>query len=259
VGSAELVAGAPGAAHPVPTIADRRPTLPRAQHSVATSPEDDVVVALAIGVLKGFMSVVGGLLLAVTLPLVGGWSSFVVMSDSMSPSILAGNVLVSRPVPDEGPKVGQVIVAIDPDTPGHRLSHRVVTIRPNGEIVTKGDANREVDSTPMPRDNVLGVAVLNVSDVGLPKVWISRGQYGRLAIAGLFMALITAAIVYRSPGWSSGARARIAARRADGAPAGTAPVTLDVLPGLPLQRQASGSEAAGHEPGPRRAADPARR
>jgi signal peptidase I len=68
----------------------------------------------------------------------------VVTSGSMSPTFEAGDLIMIVKVDPEKVKVGDIVTFQTRDK--EILTHRVVEIKPDGEIVTKGDANEEVDS-----------------------------------------------------------------------------------------------------------------
>lgn len=111
-----------------------------------------------------------------TVPLLLGWSTYAVGSDSMAPAVRTGDVLVSAPVDPATLEVGDVAVVDDPAIPGRRLSHRVARILSGGVLITRGDANADVDTTEVPPDRVLGVARLRIPFVGLPGHWLVAGQ-----------------------------------------------------------------------------------
>ncbi|GED90696.1 hypothetical protein TNCT6_77810 [Streptomyces sp. 6-11-2] len=66
----------------------------------------------------------------------------------------------------------------DPARPGRLLTHRVYQVRPNNDLITKGDANSAPDSTPIRLAALRGVARLRVPGVGLP-VQLWRAELGR--------------------------------------------------------------------------------
>lgn len=125
------------------------------------------------------------------LPCAMGWSSQVVMSGSMAPRIGTGDVVVTEPVDAAAVRPGQVVLFVDPADPGRLLLHRVTEQRPDGSLITRGDANRVSDSTPVPAQNVRGLARLRIPYAGLPVVWLRQGQYPQTA-ATLLALLATA-------------------------------------------------------------------
>ncbi|WIB78175.1 S24/S26 family peptidase [Curtobacterium sp. MCPF17_002] len=141
-----------------------------------------VVATLARGVVATLL----GLALWAAAPAVIGWQPTTVMTGSMEPRLTPGDVVVSRPVSAGEVRMGKILLADDPDQPGHLRMHRYVDDGPDGTLVTKGDANPQQDSTPLERSAVHGVAFLRVPFVGTPITWIRTGQWmpvGMLALA----------------------------------------------------------------------------
>lgn len=86
-----------------------------------------------------------------------GWSPTVVTSDSMSPAIRSGDVVLVDPgATDIGP--GAVIQFRDPE--GSLMLHRVVDVAPSGEVRTRGDANLQADRRPVAPELILGRGVV---------------------------------------------------------------------------------------------------
>ena len=131
------------------------------------------------------------LALSAVAPAVGlGWTSVVITSGSMSPSIRIGDVVMASPHDGRGLGAGTVVVFSDPARPG-LLTHRIESVNPDGSYVTSGDANRLPDSTPLRPEQVVGVGRLLVPYIGLPLVWYWAGAWGELAVwvAGMLLAL----------------------------------------------------------------------
>ena len=116
------------------------------------------------------------------LPALIGWHPTLVMSGSMEPRLVSGDVVVSRPVASDQLTVGQILLVTDPDHRDRLLMHRLVAFRGEHGLVLRGDANRSDDSTPAARSSVQGVAVLRVPYVGLPMLWLTQGRVVRLLI-----------------------------------------------------------------------------
>jgi signal peptidase I len=113
----------------------------------------------------------------------------------MEPRISTGDVTLAAPFArDAEVPVGRVMIMTNPARPQDRapLVHRVVSANQDGTFITKGDANRDNDSTPMPRENIRARAVLLVPHVGLPLVWASTGSHALLSA----WVLLTAAAFY---------------------------------------------------------------
>lgn len=129
------------------------------------------------------------LTLWVVAPVVAGWSSVVITSGSMAPSIEPGDVVVATPSDGRGLGPGTVVVFRDDARPG-LVTHRIVSVNDDGTYETRGDANRVNDSAPLAPDQVVGVAKILVPLVGLPVLWARTGAWLNL---GIWAAVITLA------------------------------------------------------------------
>ena len=110
-----------------------------------------------------------------------GWQSVVITSGSMSPSIRTGDVVVVTPSDGQGLSPGSVVVISDPAVSG-LVTHRIVSVNPDGSYGTRGDANAQPDSTALRPDQVVGVGRLRVPFIGLPLVWYRTGAWEKLAL-----------------------------------------------------------------------------
>ncbi|MEM1332360.1 MAG: signal peptidase I, partial [Actinomycetota bacterium] len=100
-----------------------------------------------------------------------GWGPVVVTSDSMRPTLDAGDVvLVSADA-----SIGQrdVIVFERGDA---LIAHRVFAVE-DDFFITKGDANASPDTDPVAASDVVGAGRLVIPMVGLPIVWAQTGQW----------------------------------------------------------------------------------
>jgi hypothetical protein len=149
---------------------------------------------------RAILTSVAGLLAWSLAPAVFGWHTTVVMSGSMSPRLTPGDVVVSRPVPTQQLKDGEILLVHDPDHPGGLRMHRLVATHPSGMLTLRGDANRQADHTQVPKSAVMGVASLCIPTLGLPVYWLDSGDYGQLVVPVLLIALaIVGAGLYRRP------------------------------------------------------------
>ncbi|MBD2761374.1 DUF3494 domain-containing protein [Kocuria sp. cx-116] len=127
-----------------------------------------------------------------------GWHATVIQTGSMQPHIDPGEVVVSSALSDDAPvPVGGVVqyrspATAEPDHVARLRMHRIVTANDDGTYVTAGDANAEVDSTPLTREQITGQARLLVPFIGLPSLWIGHGNFLSLAlwVAGTLLALV---------------------------------------------------------------------
>lgn len=123
-----------------------------------------------------------GLLVALVAPfavfavpqLAGAQHSYVVLSDSMSPTMSAGDAVVVEEVPPSAVETGDVITferadGADGDAGTDKVTHRVVEVvqRDDGRYFrTKGDANEQPDDELVPASAVVGVVTLTIPYVG---------------------------------------------------------------------------------------------
>lgn len=150
-----------------------------------------MIGALAGALARTAVAVVVGLsLIALAPSVVAGWWSGVVVSGSMTPAIRVGDVVVTRPTPGT-PEPGRVVAVRDPRDRAHVLVHRLQGVDADGRLVTRGDANAGPDGTPVPRADLIGVAVVRVPMVGLPVVWARAGDRRSLALGLAALTLLT--------------------------------------------------------------------
>jgi signal peptidase len=143
------------------------------------------------GALFMFMLCLGLCCLALA-PFVLGYRQVVVGTGSMSPSLNVADIVVVDERNDSNVGVGTII---DYSTETGNRIHRIVEVVPDG-YVTKGDANPTVDSDVVPAAAISGVGVFLVPFVGLPYVWLSNGDW--LKLAALVASFIAAGYFSRT-------------------------------------------------------------
>ena len=110
------------------------------------------------GIMKRFFHISGSILLIIlilicipfTIPKAFGLSIYEVITDSMTPKYPVGSVIYVEKAQPEDIKVDDVITfSIGTDT-SQVMTHRVVAIdSENHTFTTKGDANKDVDVSPV--------------------------------------------------------------------------------------------------------------
>ena len=110
-----------------------------------------------------------------------GWTSVVITSGSMSPTISTGDVVLASPHNGGGLSPGTVVVFYDPARPG-LVTHRIDSVNPDGSYVTKGDANTTSDSTPLEPEEIVGVGRTLVPWIGRPLAAFWAGKWATVAI-----------------------------------------------------------------------------
>ncbi|WP_458779787.1 Ig-like domain-containing protein [Arthrobacter sp. D3-16] len=163
---------------------------------------DGWALFLACLVSRLYLGVMLSLALIAVLPAVAGWHGTVVQSGSMEPHISAGDVVLASALEDTAPvPVGGVVEFTSPASaePGGaektRL-HRIVTANQDGTYVTAGDANAEVDSTPLVRGQITGQARLLIPSIGLPGLWLGTGKLPALALWSVLTLLAVVAALF---------------------------------------------------------------
>ena len=133
---------------------------------------------LALGVLgRTWLWFLAGCILITLIPLLFGWHPFLIETGSMAPRINVGDVVLASPEHDAQTLLGHVTVFDDPDFPGKIKTHRVISIDPQGLLVTKGDANPTADSQHVDTAAVHGLGRLLVRFVGLPVIWLQQREF----------------------------------------------------------------------------------
>lgn len=129
----------------------------------------------------------GAALLAVTAPYVLRGRSYTVMSGSMEPRIMTGDVVGEERIAPAQMRSGDIVTFQDPDTAGRMITHRVRSVREQAgvySVVTKGDANNTVERWTIPADGQLGRVQYRVAHVGRLLVF-TRGRTGLLLMVVL--------------------------------------------------------------------------
>lgn len=139
------------------------------------------------------------------LPALFGWHATVIQSGSMEPHISPGDVTVvspwamTDPVPLGGVVQYRSPAAAEPSGTERLRLHRIVEANDDGTFTTAGDANQDVDSSALERQQITGQARLLVPFIGLPGFWLATGKALPL-IGWLLITLASLALVFRGPG-----------------------------------------------------------
>lgn len=134
------------------------------------------LIALLSRMYLGFLI---GLFTWATLPLLAGWTPTIVMSGSMEPNIMVGDILVAQNLTSDEKQtiaVGHVLLAKDPSKPEKLVTHRVINVLKGEGFITKGDANAKADPTLIPIENVQGLERLRIPLLGLPVQALRAGD-----------------------------------------------------------------------------------
>ncbi len=87
-----------------------------------------------------------------------GRSLLTVVTGSMEPSLHTGDYIYVKKVPADELEVGDIIAfrSEESDVSGKLVTHRIIEITPEGDFVTKGDANTIADSKRIRQDQIIG-------------------------------------------------------------------------------------------------------
>lgn len=87
-----------------------------------------------------------------------GRSLLTVVTGSMEPSLHTGDYIYVKKVPADELEVGDVITfrSEESDVSGKLVTHRIIEITPEGDFITKGDANTIADSKRIRQDQIIG-------------------------------------------------------------------------------------------------------
>lgn len=111
----------------------------------------------------------------------GSEKPMIVLSGSMVPMMLPGDLIVSRSISPEDLAVGDVIIFKDPWGKNNTfITHRIVSLEKREERIfqTKGDANNVEDDFKVPASNIVGRLIFVIPFAGyLPEVLKNKYIY----------------------------------------------------------------------------------
>jgi signal peptidase I len=141
---------------------------------------------LVLGLATVWLSLGGSMAFWVTAPSLLGWRPYVVLTDSMRPGLVPGDVVL---ISDDARaarkplRPGEIALVADADLRAGSRLHRFIRHEDDGRVVTKGDANFSEDSAS-PAAAVLGRARLVVPRIGMPVIWLHDRAYLPLGLVG---------------------------------------------------------------------------
>jgi signal peptidase len=150
-------------------------------------------LAGALLVLLGALAVGAGVAWLV------GYTPLVDRSDSMSPALRAGDLLVTHRIAAEDARPGHVVAFRDEALGGRSVTHRVVRVVRHGDrlaFTTRGDANRTSEDWTISARSDLSRVVSRMPLVGEAVLW-ALSPVVRMLLAGLGCALLAGAALRR--------------------------------------------------------------
>lgn len=132
-----------------------------------------------------------------------GFSIYTVLTDSMSPEIPKGSLVLSKYADPKHIKVGEDITYLREDF--STVTHRVVDILENYNnsgirgFLTKGINNNQTDESVVHPDNILGVVVFHVAGGGSLLAYIQHHPFVIIVLGVILISLIyTLRYLYRT-------------------------------------------------------------
>lgn len=131
------------------------------------------------------LAVLAALLL---LPRVFGYNTMAVLTGSMEPKYHVGSMIYVKDIDASKLEVGDVITyRLSEDTV---VTHRIVEINSVDQtVITKGDANADVDGNPIPYANIVGKADYNIPYLGFIAI-NAKTPKGIIAVCSVLVVII---------------------------------------------------------------------
>lgn len=125
-----------------------------------------------------------------TIPRFFGYQIYSVISGSMEPEIPVGSLVYIGTMEPEDAQEGDVVAFYGARDSASIITHRVVENRVfMGELITKGDANREADMNPVPYENFIGRVEHSFPGAGT-FAELFTSHMGKITAGGLIAAAI---------------------------------------------------------------------
>lgn len=103
-------------------------------------------------------------------PKIGGYCPLIVLTGSMEPQIMSGDLIIVKQIDSSEVQVGDVIAFFDPSGNGSSIvTHRVVELATENGVLsfrTRGDANNTDDRLPVPADDLVGIYRFRIAGAG---------------------------------------------------------------------------------------------
>jgi signal peptidase I len=132
-----------------------------------------------------------------------GHLPLVVRTGSMAPSYRPGDVVLVELVPARDLRPGEVVSRLEDPAGGEDLTHRVESVRRDGDVVavrTRGDANPSGETWTIGSNEVVGRVVLRIPWVGRPLTAARSAAMAAALVAGAVTAVGVLVARRRRPG-----------------------------------------------------------
>ena len=137
---------------------------------------------LAIILLLNFINIFKRVVSKEQLPLVFGYGSALIVTGSMEPAIMPGDMVVIHEQDDYEP--GDIVTYHGNNSP---ITHRILERTPNGYI-TQGDANNK-DDGEIEKSRIVGRVVRTIPGVGNVILFFQSPPGILILVAGLFVII----------------------------------------------------------------------
>ena len=143
----------------------------------------DVIVSIftIIVIIACWYAIIVKMILKVDVPMVAGYSALVVLSGSMEPTIMTGEVIVIHEQPDYN--VGDILTYRDS---GVLVTHRIVE-KSGNTFVTRGDANNTNDA-PIMKSQAVGKTIFHIPYLGRAILFV-QSPIGLVSVLTILISL----------------------------------------------------------------------
>lgn len=130
----------------------------------------------------------------------GPFRAVTVLTASMSPEILPGDLVIIKKTPEDAIGLGDIITFYPLDERNVLLTHRVVgRLEQESAYVTQGDANAVADNHPVAYKDVAGKVIFVASGLGSFLSFLSSPP-GVASIAAVIGAFLLIRLLRKQPG-----------------------------------------------------------
>lgn len=150
-------------------------------------------ICSAIGTVLLIVLIIG--CIPLTIPKAFGYQMYTVISGSMEPALPVGGLVYVKYQEPESIEKKDIIAFYGSNENSSIITHRVVYNKKlSGEFVTKGDANKEKDMSPISYNQYMGKVVLMIPVVGGVAQTLTTGS-GKIVLFS-FIGLILLLEIY---------------------------------------------------------------
>jgi signal peptidase len=170
-----------------------------------------------VAVCWSVIGVTAAVVLALTVPMVFNARPYTVLSGSMEPTIMTGDVVVVQHIKPWQARLGDVVTFQDPRNPQRLITHRVRGIQLQGRkasFITRGDANTTTENWRVAKDGSIARVVYRIPEIGR-LVFAAQDPVVRLfliVMPAVMLALWALGAIWRSGGETPEPEAPEAAR-----------------------------------------------